>query len=360
MEKKILIVNSFGIGDVIFSTPLIEILKKHFPKIFIGYVCNKRVSGVLATNPCIDKIFVYEKDSFRDAWKESKITFVKKMLSFLSTIKNEKFGISIDLSLGYQYSMFLKLIGIKRRIGFNYRNRGKFLTDKINIDGFDKKHVVDYYLDMMRLLNIDVNKYEIRPRVYADGKSKKRADEVLRENKVNDKDLLIGLMAGCGASWGMDAKYRRWDKKKFADLADELIARHGAKIILLGNKKETEICKDVQASMKNDVINYCGKTSIGEFIALISKCSLIITNDGGPLHMAVGLGVPAVAIFGPVDEKVYGPYPSDNKHVVISKKNLACRPCYVKFKYKRCEDRRCLDLITVEEVLKAAEEILKR
>ena len=358
MIKRILVVNPFGIGDVIFSTPLIEILKKEYPDSFIGYVCNKRVSEVLATNPCIDKIFVYEKDSFRDAWSESKITFVKKMLSFLNTIKSEKFGISIDLSLGYQYSMFLKLIGIKRRVGFNYRNRGKFLTDKITIKGFDKKHGVDYYLDMTRFLNIDINKYEIRPRVYTDEKSKKVADEVLKDNNVTDKDLLIGLISGCGASWGMDAEYRRWDKKKFANLADELITRHGAKIILLGDKKETEICKDVQASMKNEVINYCGKTSIGEFIALISKCRLIITNDGGPLHMAVGLGTPAMAIFGPVDEKIYGPYPSDSQYVVIAKKNLACRPCYVKFKYKRCEDRRCLDSITVEEVLKASEKIL--
>jgi len=212
---RFLIVNPFGIGDVTFSTPLIEILKKSFPDSYIGYVCNRRVSDLIVTNPHLNKIFVYEKDDFREAWKRSKSECIKKILALLAAIRRERFDISIDLSLNYQYSMFLEFLGVRRRLGFNYRNRGKFLTDKIGMDGFDNKHVVDYYLDVLRLLGIDTDRYEIRPRIYASDADLRFADKALRENGVSDQDLLIGMVPGCGASWGADAEYRRWNGKNF-------------------------------------------------------------------------------------------------------------------------------------------------
>ena len=76
--------------------------------------------------------------------------------------------------------------------------------------------------------------------------------------------------------------------------------------------------------------------------------------------MAVGVGTKTVSIFGPVDEKIYGPYPGDSDHVVVSKKNLPCRPCYRKFKYSICERRECLDTITPEDVLDAVDKVLAK
>jgi len=136
--------------------------------------------------------------------------------------------------------------------------------------------------------------------------------------------------------------------------------RHNAKIIFLGNSKEKSICYDIERLVKNKVINVCGETSIKKLTGIISNCNLIITNDGGPLHIAVGLGVKTVSIFGPVNEIVYGPYPEDKEHIVISRKDLKCRPCYKKFKYTKCENRQCLDLITVSEVTEAAEKLIKK
>jgi len=358
MINKILIINPFGIGDVIFSTPLVEIIKKRFPNSFIGYVCNKRVSELMLLNPFLDKIFIYEKDDFREAWLMSRMECARKIISFLSGIKREKFDISIDLSLNAQYSMLLWLIGIKNRVGLNYRQRGKLLTGKIDIEGFDNKHVVEYYLDVLKLLGINPDKYEIRPKIYVSAVNMKWAEDSLKENGVSKNDLLIGVIPGCGASWGADAKYRRWDKTNFTALAKILAEKHRSKIILLGNASEMNICESISNAMNGSAINYCGTTSIGRLTALISKCAAIITNDGGPLHMAVGLGVKTVSIFGPVNELVYGPYPPGDDHVIVLKKGLACRPCYKRFKYNKCENRLCLDAITVDEVLRAAEKVL--
>lgn len=360
MIKKILVINPFGIGDVIFSTPLVDVLKKEFPDAHIAYICNERVSELMAADPRLSRIFVYEKDEYRSLWNHSKIACINKIIGFLKDIKKEKFDISIDLSLGYQYSMYLKLAGIRKRLGFNYRNRGKFLTDKVDMRDFDDKHVIEHYLDILRLLNINMKDHSVRPHVYTTNAGIENADRVLKKGGISRGDLLVGLVPGCGASWGKDAIYRRWDKKNFAIVADMLMEKYGAKIILLGDAKEADICDDIESMVKGRLVNRCGKTTIGDFLGLMSRCALIITNDGGPLHMAVGLGVKTVSIFGPVDEKVYGPYPPGDDHIVVSKKYMPCRPCYKKFKYNKCENRACLNSITAEDVMKAVEGILGR
>ena len=179
MINKILIVNPFGIGDVIFSTPLIDILRKKFPDSFIAYICNRRVSELLGTNPNLNRIFVYEKDEYRDVWKRSKIDYLKKFFMAVRTLRAYRFDVLIDLSLAYQYSMLAKIIGIKERIGFNYRNRGGFLTKRVDINGFDEKHVIDYYLEVLSFLGIDVKKYSVSPRIYTSEVCVKSADQVL-------------------------------------------------------------------------------------------------------------------------------------------------------------------------------------
>lgn len=358
MPRKFLIINPFGIGDVIFSTPLISILKKKYPDSFIGYVCNKRTSRILASNPMLDRVFIYEKDDYRKEWQLSKMAYFKKVLSVLSAASKEKFDTAIDLSLGYHYSLLLWLIGVRRRIGFNYRNRGRFATAKIDIDGFCDKHVVEYYLDLLRLLDINPKEYQIEPKIYVAQQNALWAEEFLRDNDVGSDDIIIGLIPGCGASWGADAKFRRWHCKGFAEVADRLIDRYGAQVILFGNTLETGICENVRSQMKNRSIFMCGKTTTDRFVSLLERCGLVVTNDGGPLHMAVALGVSTVSIFGPVDEKVYGPYSPRDRHIVVSNKSLSCRPCYRKFKYKLCPDQKCLSSIEVDRVVDAAEKLL--
>ncbi|MCX5677925.1 MAG: glycosyltransferase family 9 protein [Candidatus Omnitrophica bacterium] len=358
--KKILIINPFGIGDVLFSTPLVEILKSRYRDCFIGYVCNKRSYEVIRSNPKIDKFFIYEKDDYRKAWERSKMGCLRLIWDFLMTLMRERFNIAIDLSLGYQYSLLLGLIGIRERFGFNYRKRGRFLTRKIDIDGFNEKHVVEYYCDILKFLDINIRDLKPSPKVYITNEDIAWANDFLKANGVTESDSLIGVIPGCGASWGADARHRRWDSDGFAKVCDGLAERYGAKVVLLGDSHETEICDNIQSKIKSKAIMACGKTNLRNFLGLINRCKLIITNDGGPLHMAVGLGLNTVSIFGPVDENIYGPYPMSKDHIVISKGDIPCRPCYKKFKYKICEDRSCLKSIKADEVLEAAGRFLSK
>ena len=152
--KNILVVNTFGIGDVLFTTPVLKALKERFPGARLDYICNRRTSDLLKSNTRIDKIIVFEKDEFRRSLEDSKIGFLKELKGFIQKIRHNRYDIAISFSLGYQMGLVLALSGIPRRFGFNYRKRGMFLTDRHTVQGFNDKHVIEYYMDLIGHLGI--------------------------------------------------------------------------------------------------------------------------------------------------------------------------------------------------------------
>ena len=197
-----------------------------------------------------------------------------------------------------------------------------------------------------------------RMELFVGDAEKKWPDEFLKRNGISDSDILVGIVPGGGTSWGESAFRKHWPKEKFTYVADKLTSIDKYKIILFGSEKEVNICNFIADRMKSRVINLCGRTNLGQFAAILQGCKLLITNDGGPLHMASALGVKTVSIFGPVDERVYGPYPPSKEHMIITG-NVECRPCYKNFRYPLCQDRVCLDSIEPSTVLEAVRSTLK-
>jgi len=353
--KKILIINPFGIGDVLFTLPIIESLSAGINAVKIGFLCNRRTEPLLRSNPRVEWVFVYEKDELRDLWKKSKIDYFKKVLAFIADIRSRGFDLALDLSLNREYGFLCLLAGIKERIGFDYKNRGTYLTKKIKLAGYNNKHIIEYYLELLRFIGVEPLRKEMS--LHVPGEVREWAFNFLKSNGIKEGELLIGIAPGGGASWGKEAAVKHWRSEGFADLADKLIEKLGAKIIILGSAVEMDICESVSNSMKNQAIKAYAKTSLLQSAALISSCALVIANDGGPLHLAVAVGTRTVGIFGPVDEKVYGQYPSGERHKIV-KADIACRPCYGNFKMKECADRKCLAEIDPETVFEAAKEAL--
>ena len=363
LPRKILIINLFGIGDVLFTTPLIRRLKRRFPEVFIGYAANKRAAGVLENNFRIDRVFIYERDEYQAVYKKSKWQFVKQMCGLINRIREEHFDLAIDLSLNGSVSFLLWAVGIKNRIGFNYKNRSPWLTRKIRLEGYENKHVVEYYLGLLEEITGLPKSNASLPGSEAESlelvileKDRQWAYEVLREKGIAGQKFIIGLVPGGGASWGKEAVYKRWAPEKYAQLADKIIEKFKADIILLGDQNEEELCARVSRGMEGSCLNLCGATTLTQLAALCAKCAVVVVNDGGPLHIAVAAGTKTVSIFGPVDERVYGPYPAES-HLIV-KKDIACRPCYRQFRMAHCEHISCLQRIKVEEVLEKVGEIL--
>lgn len=351
---KILIINPFGIGDVLFSSCLIHNLKENLPQAKIGFLCNKRTEPILQDNPYVDYVFVYERDEFQEVKETSKLLWIKKHLDFLTRIKKERFDVVFDLSLNSQFGFFAWYSGIKTRIGYDYKKRGRFLTNKIPLEGYQDKHVVEYYLELLKFLGIDSGYKQIELFIRSNAI---KADQLLPIEET-EGHLLIAIAPCGGASWGTQSYIKHWPKENFTQLANRLIDKYKAKIILTGSNKEKGVIEYIANKLTYQPIEAVG-LPLRIFFSVLKKVDILITNDGGPLHMAVGLGVKTVSLFGPVSEIVYGPYSNEpNKHIVLNK-DLFCRPCYKKFRMPECPyQRRCLTDITVDDVYSAVESLL--
>lgn len=353
--KKILIANIFGIGDILFTTPLISNLKNAFEHLEVDYLCNARSKEVAECIPGINRVLVYEKDAFRALWKRSKKKFFSEALGLFKEIKNGKYDAVFDFTLSREFGLVFMLSGIEKRIGLDYKKRGVFLTDKLPLEGFEGRHVVEHYLDLLDLVGVKPEVEEMC--IYPDPDALEWAEKYLSDKDLLDKPF-AAIVPGGGASWGKQASRKRWHEEGFLAVADAL-SEKGVNIAILGDPLEEEMCAYIAKKMKKDPKIKENDLTLKEYIALLSKSALVLCNDGGPLHLAVALGVPTVSIFGPVDEEVYGPFPSSGKHKVIKSDDLACRPCYSRFKLPECtHDARCITDVKPDEVIRSCSEVL--
>lgn len=356
--QRIIVINPFGIGDVLFTTPLVRAIKRAFPQSRIGYLCNRRTETILENNPHIEELFVYEKDEFTSLWKSSKADGLRYITRLLGRLKAWRFDLAIDLSLGERYGLIMKGMGVRRRVGFNYRSRGRFLSDKFDIDGYHSIHVVAYYKRLLRFIGIDMP--DCSSELFLDAQTRDWAAAWFHEHGIGSGELRIGIVPAGGVSWGIDAPFRRWGSAGFAEVGDALAEKFGARILTFGEKRDRPICKEVAGLMRNPVIDLSGETNLAQFVGLLANLDLVICNDGGPLHLAVSQRVKTVSVFGPVDHRVYGPYPLDpDRHQVVYRDDLMCRPCYHRFRLPPCPyERACLTSVAPQTVIEACERLL--
>ena len=271
--KSFLVINTFGIGDVLFSTPLLRNLRDNFPHAKIYYLCNKRVAPLLKSHPLIEKVFIYERDEFVAEQKKSFFALILKYWRFISGIRKERIDCAIDLSLNAQFGFFAFLAGIKNRYGLDYKNRSWFLKHKIKIKGFVDKHVADYYLDTLKLMGISVERKNFE--VYPAPEDREWARVFLKEHSITDEQLVIGIAPCGGEAFGKDNYLRRWPAENFSSLIDRLIETYRAKIFIFAGPKERD---DVKLS------------AIFEFLSnfFISFLSFIRRNNFGDYLFASG------------------------------------------------------------------------
>jgi lipopolysaccharide heptosyltransferase II len=351
--SSFLIINPFGIGDVLFSTPLIRNVKERFPDARIVYLCNKRAHFVVKNNPLVDKVVLYERDEFAAVKERSRLAWMKKYFQFISSLREEHIEISLDLSLNSQFAFFTWAAGIPVRIGLDYKRRGRLLTTKVKIDGFLDKHVIDYYLDLLNPLNVPIRTRTME--IFIEDQACRWADRFMADRNIEPHEAIIGIAPLGGEAFGSQSYRKQWPKEKFSHLINRLIQERNARVLLFAGPKEKGGIAEILSHVKEK--GRCHDTtgcSLEEMAALIEKCTVFIGNDTGPLRVADALKKKVVALFGPVDERVYGLYPEDFSRHRLLVKDVSCRPCYLRFRLPPCEyGIECLHGVSVEEVMAA-------
>ena len=336
--KKILIMNVNWIGDVIFSTPFIKAVRQNYPDSYIACLLHPRCVDVLKDNPRINDIIIYDEDGAHKG-------LIGK-LKLIASIRKKKFDIAFILHRSFTKALIAFLAGARERVGYPTKRRGMFLTKIAEISD-EEIHKVEYFLNLARAYGMDAR--DLSYEFFIRDSDRKKIRQFLTGNGIGDRDLVIVLCPG--GNW--DPK--RWESDNFAKLADMLIEKLGAKVVLSGAKKDMALTEDIKKVMKNIPVVSCGKTDLKELGALLERANLVVANDSGPMHLAVAMKTKVVALFGPTSPRLTGPYGQGNYRVIW--KNEECDvPCYD----LSCTDNRCMAAITVDDVFKEAEGFLTR
>jgi heptosyltransferase-2 len=337
--KKILIVRTDRIGDVVLSLPMAEIIKNKFHDCRIGYLVKEYTSSLLDNNQFIDEVInVIEKNNEIDFYKN------------LKQIKLKKFDTCIVVNPTFRISLMMFLAGIKNRIGTGYRLYSVLFNQKVfEHRKYGEKHELEYNLNLLSKIGIDPvdAKRNIHFNLSISKSSEEKITSLLKEKGVSPNNKIVIIHPGSGGS-SVDLP-----KNKMIELTKRICSSDNINIIITGSKNEVELCKEFEVN--NSVINLAGLLDLSLLKALINKANLFVSNSTGPMHVAAALGVYVIAFFPKIlscSQNRWGPY-TDKKTIFIP--TIDCNNC----NRQQCEKLDCMNSIDIGRVFDECKRVLK-
>ncbi|OGC77983.1 MAG: lipopolysaccharide heptosyltransferase II [candidate division Zixibacteria bacterium RBG_16_40_9] len=334
MPHNILVVQTAFIGDVILTIPLIKAVKKKFSGSKLSVLVIPQSAELLKNNPYVDEVITYDKRGQEKS--------LNSFFQLVNRIKQSKFDLALVPHRSYRSSFLVFLSKIPERIGFDKNQASFFLTKKIV---YQKNwHEIDRNLSLIESDGLSVE--EKYPELFPTPEDFGKVERFLAENKINADDVLIAIAPG--STWAT----KRWIEAGFAKVADWLIQKEKMKVVFTGSREDEQLMNSIYNLMEVKPVNACGKLSLLESAALLSKCKLLLANDTAPVHMAVAMKTPVVEIYGST-VPAFGFYPYGDGHLIIEK-NLPCRPCGI-HGHQKCPlgHFKCMKEISPEEVYQA-------
>lgn len=336
--KNILLIRIDRIGDVVLTLPLAEIIKKKFPGCKVSFLTRHYTRHLVSGH-------LYVENSLILIEENGKIPLLKN----IRLIKSYGFDTCLVVYPTFKISLIAFLSGIKNRIGTGYRWYSFLFTHK-NYEHRKEavKHELEYNVNLLKFLEIenDYNRKNISFGLTVDKSAELKTEQLLSEFKLKADKPIIIVHPGSGGS-AADLPFPRM--KALIDL----MAQHlDVYIILTGTNNEKELCDRLKSDVK--VINLAGKLELNELIALINKCSMLVANSTGPIHIAAALGrnvigfYPKVKVCSPVR---WGPY---SEKSVVFQPEMECTDCTI----NQCKKLNCMDTISINKVFETVKNFL--
>lgn len=338
--KRIVVTFLMHLGDVVLTTPFLEVLRKAAPHSHITYVIDEKLQDVMKYNPYIDDLITVDKKGRHNS--------IKGLNEIARRINDQgRPDIVINLHPNERTSYLAWKIHGKVTTGMSHFLFRPFMTKYTRLDR-KTRHAADMYINVLEQLGVtDVANHGLHIET-----SKEWNDEVFRFYKsqgVMPRDKIIGFNIGSAVP------EKRWPAERFADVAD-YFGNKGYKTVFFGGPMDLDMVKPVVEQMKTSPIVATGAFKLGPLAAAMKWCDLLITNDSGPMHVAISQGVPIVALYGPSNPFFYGPYQA--KSIVLESMDhheigKSMKQVIKEGKYKG------ISVITEEQVIKAAETLLQ-
>ncbi len=334
-RKRICLLQTAFLGDSVLTLPLLEKIKKVAPDSDVTVVARPDTAAVFASSGLAAEIITDNKRSANSFWSE--------FWRLVSELKKRKFDIALIPHRSLRSALLARLAGIPVRIGFD-SSAGSFLfTHKVPFSWL----IHDLERNLTLLLPL------------AEGAAQApfpalRGSAAALQGAAAGENIFIG--ANPGSVWPT----KRWPAGHWARLIKRLSAEYGTRVLLVGGKNEVPWNAEIEAAAgPGTCLNLTGRTGIDELMAAIKSVKVFITNDSGPMHIAVAFGVPVAAVFGPTTKEL-GFFPYGDKNIVLEAE-LDCRPCALHGS-RSCPRGHflCMRLVTPDKVFGAVQAILER
>ena len=343
--KRILIIKLSSIGDVVHSLPFLEVIHENFPSARIDWLVEEASSSILEGHAALSRIII----SRRKTWQKNLlrctrwISLLSEAVQLLRDVRELRYDLVIDLQGLLRSGIMVGLSRGQRKIGMvGAREGGGWFINEQPVPVDYSQHAVDRYLQVAEYLGCNLTPWKGRIPVHDTDKGK--IDSLIGNEDPGKRPVVaINPMA----RW----ETKLWQTSGFAALADRLCNELSCRIIFTGSRQDRAIVDEISGMMKETPINLAGKTSLKELAYLYTLCSVLVTTDTGPMHIAAAMGCPVIAIFGPTDPVRTGPYGPG--HQVIQS-DIPCSPCFK----KKCEDMTCMKEITVERCFETVKRVL--
>ncbi|MDY0152348.1 MAG: lipopolysaccharide heptosyltransferase II [Candidatus Cloacimonas sp.] len=338
MTKRILIVQTAFIGDVILITPLIRAVRQLYPQAIIDVMVVPAAAKLLENNPYINEVLAYPKR------KNALVT----MLQMLKLLRKKHYDLAISPHSSGRTHILLFLSCIPLRLGFDRGPAPLLLTAKIKHP--NNIHKINKNLALLKMLS--PRNFEMQSELFPSAQDTAKANELC----LGLSDLPLIAIAP-GSIWATKC----WHIDSYKQLCLQLISR-GMAIVLIGGEADKAKCNELQQAAlqqnpKAPVLNLAGSTNLLESAAVIAKCRLMICNDSGALHIANAMQTDVFAFFGPTVPAIgYYPYRYGDR---VFQVELNCRPCG-SHGANKCPlgHHKCMNCISADIIMKAIEETI--
>lgn len=337
--ENILIVRTDRIGDLILTLPLAGLIKNQYPNCKVSFLIREYTKNIVSNHPHIDEVIVLRKNNGKVSFSEN-----------LSIIKSKKFDSCIVVYPTFLLSLIMFFGGIKNRIGTGYRWYSFLFNHKVYEHRKNaERHELEFNVNLLGMLNItnNVDENNVRYDLRVNQSSLSIVDKILADEKIDSSKPILIVHPGSGGS-SMDLPANR-----FSEMV-KLLVSEGYQVIITGNKSEQTLCEEVKAG--SNAVNLAGRFSIDELIALISLCSVFISNSTGPIHIAAALNKYVVGFYPKVvscSKERWGPYTTKK---LIYEPSIKCKDCTI----EKCKKLNCMDSLDIQNVFTDIKNVLNK
>lgn len=322
-------------GDIILTTPLIDLITRTFPLARIDYCTKERFAYLIRSNPKIHKVIKAKNELDYIALKDLR-----------QLIKMSNYNMIIDLQNNLR-SLYLRSIQDAKTEVFNKHSFKKFLLVKFKINLLKNEEPIleRYKRTIIKYAAKEDIEEKVLPELFIDPFSERSIENMLKELELDGGTKLICIPAVSG----------HYTKTYPAEYYAEIINNFPevkAAFFLTGRGKDSENIQLIKSLTKDrKVYDLCDRLEIEDLISLIKRCSLVISGDTGPMHIAEAFNIPTIMLAGS-SVKEFGFYPQNERALVLENNSLTCRPCS-HFGRADCPKGhfKCMKELTPEEVI---------